>query len=353
MTAADGVARPAPAEETSLPPRRGRVGVLIVNLGTPAGTGYWPMRRYLKQFLSDPRVIETPRVIWRPVLDLVILTIRPSRSGRKYDRIWDRARNESPLLTITRAQGEKLGRWARGLGEGRVVVDWAMRYGEPSIASAVARLMRAGCDRILCAPLYPQYSAPSTASVTDELFRVLRKARFQPAVRVVPPWYDDPAYVAALAASVRAALGERGVEPEVILASYHGLPQAYVDKGDPYYAQCRETTRLLRAALGLPEEKLLMTFQSRFGPAQWLKPYNDATLAELARKGVRSVAVVTPGFAADCLETIEEIGMENRDIFLKNGGSDFVRVPCLNDGDIGMEALRTIIARELAGWIDA
>ena len=335
------------------PVQSGRVGVLLVNLGTPDATDYRSMRRYLKEFLSDPRVIETPRVLWWFVLNLVILSFRPTKSGRKYDKIWNRERNESPLKTFTRAQAEKLEARLPAARDGKVVVDWAMRYGNPSIPSCLAALQKQGCDRILVVPLYPQYSAASTATACDAVFDALRTMRWQPSIRIAPPYYDDPAYIAALADSVRASLAAANFEPEVVLASYHGLPKAYFEKGDPYYCHCAKTTRLLGVALGLPDDRLMMTFQSRFGPAKWLEPASDRTLIELAKRGVRKVAVVTPGFSADCLETIEEIGMENRAVFLENGGAGFHRVDCLNDSEPGLRVIEAIVRRELAGWIEA
>jgi len=338
----------------------GRVGVLLVNLGTPDATDYWSMRRYLKEFLSDRRVIETPRAIWWPLLNLVILTTRPSRKGRDYDTIRNKDRNEGPLRTITRAQAEKLAGWVAGGGlngggagatRRPVVVDWAMRYGNPSIASRIAALQAQGCERILVVPLYPQYAAATSATVADKTFDALKAMRWQPAVRIAPPWHDDDAYIDALAASMRASLAGLDFEPEVIVASYHGIPQSYFDKGDPYYCHCAKTTRLLREKLGLAPDRLLMTFQSRFGPAKWLEPYTDATMQALAEKGVKRLAVVTPGFAADCLETIEEIGVENRDIFLEHGGEKFARIECLNDSAHGMSVIEAVVARELQGWI--
>ncbi|HOV05076.1 MAG TPA: ferrochelatase [Kaistiaceae bacterium] len=328
---------------------RGKVGVLVVNLGTPDGTGYWPMRRYLKEFLSDRRVIETPRAIWWPVLNLVILTTRPGRSGKLYEKVWNRERNESPLRTITRAQGEKLGE--RLAGNAGVVVDWAMRYGEPSIASRIAALTAAGCDRLLVVPLYPQYSATTTATVNDAAFDALKAMRWQPALRTVPAFHDDPAYIGALAASTRRHLDSLDFEPEVLIASFHGLPKAYFDKGDPYHCHAMKTGRLLAEALGWPAERFEVTFQSRFGPAEWLKPYTDETLKSLAASGVRRVAVTTPGFVADCLETLEEIAGENREVFLHAGGEKYAAIPCLNDSDEGMAMIEAIVRRELSGWV--
>lgn len=334
------------------PIRSGRVGALLVNLGTPEGTDYWSMRRYLKEFLSDRRVIETPRVIWWPILNLVILSIRPAVRGRDYASIWNRERNEGPLKTITRAQAEKLGEaLSPGPGEGRVEVDWAMRYGKPSIGERLAALKEKGCDRILLAPLYPQYCAATTATVCDKAFEALSRTRWQPTLRVAAPYYDDPVYIEALARSTRAGLAKLDFEPEILLASFHGIPRAYFDKGDPYYCHCAKTTRLLREALGLSEERLRMTFQSRFGRAEWLKPYTAETVKALAGEGVKRLAVVMPGFAADCLETLEEIGVENAGYFKAAGGEQFAALPCLNASEEGMRALEAVARRELAGWV--
>lgn len=333
----------------------GRVGVLLVNLGTPDGTDYWSMRRYLKEFLSDRRVIETPRLIWWPLLNLVILTTRPGRKGKDYDTIWNRERDEGPLRTITRSQSDKLAAWVEGGGLGAtarpVVVDWAMRYGNPSIASRLEALQKQGCERILIVPLYPQYAAATSATVADKAFDALKAMRWQPAVRIAPPWHDDETYIAALASSTRRQLDALDFEPEVIIASFHGIPQEYFDRGDPYHCHCAKTTRMLREALGLSRERLVMTFQSRFGPAEWIKPYTDETIKTLAEKGVKRIAVTTPGFAADCLETIEEIGVENRDIFLEHGGEKFARLDCLNDDEDGMAVIGAVVRRELQGWI--
>jgi ferrochelatase len=343
----------AEARPAAHPPiRSGSVGVLIVNLGTPEATDYWSMRRYLKEFLSDRRVIELPRAIWWPILNLIILTRRPSVKGKDYDSIWNKERNEGPLRTITRAQSDRLGRaFARVAGRRPVVVDWAMRYGKPTIASRLAALQARGCDRVLLVPLYPQYCAATSATVCDKAFDALKAMRWQPTLRVAAPYFDDPAYIDALAASTRASLAKLDFEPEVLLASFHGIPQDYFDKGDPYYCHCAKTTRLLRAALGLGPDRLKMSFQSRFGAAEWLKPYTDQTVKELAKAGVKRMAVLTPGFAADCLETLEEIGVENAEYFHEAGGEKFAALPCLNDGDEGMKVLETVVARELAGWV--
>jgi len=326
----------------------GRIGVLIVNLGTPEATDAASMRRYLKEFLSDRRVIETPRLIWQPLLNFVILPRRAPARGRDYASIWNKERNEGPLKTFTRAQAEKLtGR----LNDPRLVVDWAMRYGRPPIGERIEALMREGCDRILLVPLYPQYCAATTATVCDKAFEALARMRRQPTLRVAAPYYDDPVYIDALARSIRDGLAKLDFEPEKILASFHGIPKAYFDKGDPYYCHCAKTTRLLRTALGLSDEQMPMTFQSRFGRAEWLKPYTADTVTALAKAGLKRLAVVTPGFAADCLETLEEIGVENARYFREAGGEKFAAIACLNDSDEGMRVIETVARRELSGWV--
>ena len=332
-----------------------RIGVVIVNLGTPDATDPASVRRYLREFLSDKRVIEDQGPVWKFVLNAIILTRRPRRKGLDYEKIWNRERNESPLKTITRAQAGKL---RTALEQGAVqrtvpgiVVDWAMRYGNPSLDSRLESLVKLGCERILLVPLYPQYAAATTATVCDAAFATLARLRFQPALRVVPPYYDDPVYIEALAASIEATLQSLSFKPEIILASFHGIPKSYADDGDPYPTQCHETVRLLRARLNLDERQLMLTFQSRFGRAEWLKPYTDETVKSLAQSGVKNLAVVTPGFAADCLETLEEITVENGDIFKTNGGTNFAAIPCLNDSDNGMTLLIHLIQQELEGWM--
>ena len=329
---------------------RERVGVLLVNLGTPDTADARGLRVYLKEFLSDPRVIEKQGLIWKLALNGVILNTRPRRKARDYLKIWNTERNESPLKTITRAQSDKLA--ATITDHDHVVVDWAMRYGNPSMHSRIAALTAQGCDRLLVVPLYPQYSAATTATVCDETFRVLGEMRAQPTLRVTPPYYDDPDYVDALAVSIERHLASLSFTPEIIMASFHGMPQAYVDKGDPYQAQCIETTEALRAALG-PElgAKLKLTFQSRFGRAEWIKPYTDKTVEALARDGIKRIAIITPGFAADCVETLEEIAQENKEIFLEHGGERFSFIPCLNDSEDGIRVLVHLIERELEGWV--
>jgi len=330
------------------PVPNGRIGVLLVNLGTPEATDYWSMRRYLKEFLSDRRVIETSRPLWWLILNLFILPRRPAAKGRDYDAIWNRERDESPLKTFTRSQAEQL---AAALADRRIEVDWAMRYGLPAIAARLAALQAKGCDRILLAPLYPQYCAATTATVCDRAFAALQTMRWQPTLRVAAPYYDDPTYIDALARSTRAALAKLDFEPEVLLASFHGIPQAYFDQGDPYYCHCAKTARLLGEALGLGEDRLRMTFQSRFGRAEWLKPYTADTVKTLPAQGVRRVAVLTPGFAADCLETLEEIGVENAGYFEAAGGEKFAALPCLNDSADGLRVIETVVRRELMGWM--
>jgi ferrochelatase len=326
------------------PVASGRVGVLLVNLGTPDGTDYRSMRRYLKEFLSDRRVIEWSPLLWRPILNLIVLQRRPQRSGKLYEAIWNRERNESPLRTYTRSQAEKL---AAALA-GKVEVDWAMRYGRPPIGERLQALAARGCDRILVMPLYPQYSASTTATVNDKVFETLAGMRWQPSLRIAPPFYADPAYIDALAASIRRA--QEKARPEIVLASFHGIPQSYFDKGDPYYCHCMKTTRLLREALGWPQERLITTFQSRFGPQEWLKPYTDETVKQLAARGVKRLAVINPGFAADCLETLEEIAVGSAAIFREHGGQAFTHIPCLNDSDDGMRVIESVVRRELMGW---
>jgi ferrochelatase len=333
-----------------LPASSGRIGVLLANLGTPDATGYWAVRRYLKEFLSDRRVIEENRIKWWLALNLVILTVRPGRKGRDYAKIWNKQRDESPLKTITRAQSDKLEEMLEKVDR-RLRVDWAMRYGNPSIRSRLEALVAQDCDRILIVPLYPQYAAATTATVCDEAFRALSTMRAQPTLRVAAPYYAEPAYIDALAGSLNAALAKLPFKPERIVASFHGVPESYVAKGDPYAKHCAETTDLLRRKLNLDDEELLLTFQSRFGLAEWLKPYTDATVISLGEQGVKSLAVITPGFSADCLETLEEIAMENAGIFKAAGGKNFAAIPCLNDSPGGMAVIRDVVLRELKGWI--
>ncbi|MEI8153476.1 MAG: ferrochelatase [Hyphomicrobiales bacterium] len=331
-------------------PRGGRIGVLIVNLGTPDATDAPSVRRYLREFLSDARVIENQGLVWKLVLNAIILPRRPKAKGRDYEKIWNRERNESPLKTITRAQAAKL-RPVLDAIDPTIIVDWGMRYGNPSMDSRIEALAKAGCERILLLPLYPQYAAATSATVCDAAFLTLLRLRDQPTLRVVPPYYNDPVYIDALAVSIEESLKTLPLTPELIMASFHGIPKSYVDEGDPYPTHCVETVRLLRERMNLDETKLMLTFQSRFGRAEWLQPYTDKTVEALARRGVKRLAVVTPGFSADCLETLEEIAVENADIFKEHGGESFAAIPCLNDSEPGMAVLSHLVLRELQGWV--
>jgi ferrochelatase len=335
--------------------RFGRIGILLMNLGTPEATDYWSMRRYLREFLSDRRVIETPRIMWWPILNLIILSSRPQRKGKDYAAIWNTEKNESPLKTTTRSQcvrlRERIAEGAFFPAGDKIVVDWAMRYGMPSIKSRLAALQEQGCDRVLLVPLYPQYAAPTTATACDKAFEALMQMRWQPTIRVLPPYFDDPVYIQALAQSLRTALAKLNFEPEVILCSFHGMPKEYLDKGDPYHCHCVKTARLLRTALGLSAATFKLSFQSRFGPAEWLRPYTDETVIALAKSGIKSLAVVMPGFATDCLETIEEIGVENAGYFRHHGGERFATVPCLNDSDEAIALIVHLVQKELGGWL--
>lgn len=345
INTADGAARPADHP----PVATGKVGILLVNLGTPDGHDPRNMRRYLKEFLSDKRVIEWPRLLWFPILYGIVLNTRPKKSGAAYASIWNTELDESPLRTFTRSQADKLA--ATFADKANVRVDWGMRYGNPSIASRLDALKEQGCERILIFPLYPQYSASTTATVNDKAFEHLMGMRWMPAVRTVPPYHDDPVYIDALARSIEKHLATLDFEPEKVLASYHGIPQSYFRKGDPYHCHCMKTTRLLRARLGWGEDRLLTTFQSRFGPEEWLQPYTDKTLEALARDGVKKVAVFNPGFVSDCLETLEEIAEEAGEIFHEAGGENFTHIPCLNDSEEGMAVIEAVVRREAAGWL--
>jgi ferrochelatase len=324
------------------PVRAGRIGVLLVNLGSPDAPDVPSVRRFLREFLSDPRVIEIPKIVWRPILNLLILNVRPRTTAANYAKVW--LPEGSPITVYTQAQAEAL---QQRLGSA-AVVDWAMRYGTRSIGERLAALMDQGCDRILLAPLYPQYSAATNATVVDEAARVLMEMRWQPALRTLPPYYDNPDHIAALATSIRTGLAGLDFVPDLIVTSFHGMPLRTLEAGDPYHCQCLKTGRLLGEALGLPVK---VTFQSRFGRAEWLKPYTDDTLLSLPQEGVKKIAVVCPGFAADCLETLEEVAMEGRDEFLEAGGTHFAYLPCLNASDTGMAMLEALMRRELAGWL--
>lgn len=330
-----------PADHPKIPPAR--VGVLLVNLGTPDAPDPGAVKRYLGEFLSDRRVVEIPPLLWQPILRGIILRTRPKKSAHAYAQVW--REDGSPLAAITKAQ-------ARGL-EGAfgpsVTVLHAMRYGKPSVGEQVAALKAQGCERILVAPLYPQYCAATTATANDVAFAALMAMRWQPALRTLPPYYDDPAYIDALKISVEAGLAALDFTPDAVIASFHGMPQRTLDLGDPYHCHCSKTGRLLGEALG---RELIVTFQSRFGRAKWLEPATDTTLEALPAKGIRRVAIVAPGFSADCLETLEELAIRGRETFLEAGGTNFAYLPCLNDSAPGMGLLRQLIGRELAGWVD-
>ena len=321
-----------------------QVGVLIVNLGTPDAAEAGAVRRYLAEFLSDRRVIEIPRVAWLPILHGIILRTRPAKSAHAYAQVW--TEDGSPLAAITRAQAEAL----KGTFGPKVIVDYAMRYGRPAIADRLAALKARGCDRILLAPLYPQYCAATTATANDAAFAALAGMRWQPALRTLPPYYDDPAYIAALAESVRAGVAALDFAPDAIVVSFHGMPRRTLELGDPYHCHCVKTARLLGEAVG---QKLVLCFQSRFGRARWLEPSTEATLATLPGNGVRKIAVVTPGFAADCVETLEEIAIRGRETFFAAGGTHFAALPCLNAASPGIAMLETLLSRELEGWAAA
>ncbi len=341
----------APAGHPPVPPSR--VGVLLLNLGTPEATDYRSMRRYLSEFLWDRRVIEPPpaRWLWWLILNGIILTKRPFSSGEAYRKIWNQDLDESPLRTITRTQTKALEEELRRAGHGSLAVDYAMRYGAPTVEERLQRLREAGCDRILAFALYPQYSAATTATAYDQLFRGLMKLRWQPAIRTVGPYHDHAAYIGALAVSLREHLAGCTSAPDAVVASFHGLPQRYLEAGDPYHCHCQKTARLLSEAMGEGVPPLRIAFQSRFGKEEWLKPYTVDVVAELARGGARDIAVLAPGFSADCVETLEEIQEEIRDSFVEAGGEEFSYIPCLNERPDHIRLLADIVVRELGGWI--
>jgi protoporphyrin/coproporphyrin ferrochelatase len=321
-------------------PRR-QTGVLIVNLGSPEAPETGAVKRYLREFLSDRRVVELPQILWQPILEGIILNTRPSKSAHAYAQVW--TPEGAPLAVITARQTQIM--QAR-LGDS-VIVDWAMRYGSPSIATKLLALKEQGCDRILIAALYPQYSGATTASVHDAVFAAMAKMRWQPAIRTLPPYYDDPAHIDALKAEVEAGLAALPFLPEAVVASFHSMPERTLMLGDPYHCQCQKTARLLGKAMG---RELIVAFQSRLGRAKWLGPATDATLEQLPGKGIKKIAVFAPGFSADNLETLEEIAIRGRETFEEAGGTDFAYLPCLNDSAVGSEMLETLLARELEGW---
>lgn len=330
--------------QAHLAAKGGKMGVLLVNLGTPDSTSVVDVKKYLREFLSDPKVVELPRLLWLPLLYGIISPFKAPKSAKNYQKIWNKELNDSPLRIITRGQSHDL---SERIGNDEVIVEWAMRYGNPSIESKIKSLTDQGCDRILVAPLYPQYSATTTATAVDEVNRVIQKMRWQPAISVMPAYYDHPAYIDALAKSTLAHFDKTGFKPDVILASFHGLPETSLQNGDPYYCQAIKTSRLLGARLGLGEEGVVTSFQSRFGKAKWLQPYTSATVKKLAQQGVKKIAVLTPGFSADCLETLEEICMEIHEDFIAAGGEEFTFIPCLNDGKFGQDMLQALVTDEL------
>lgn len=323
----------------------GKLGVLLINLGTPNAPDTPSVKRYLRQFLSDGRVIELNKFLWWPILNGPILTFRSPKTAANYAKIWQ---EDSPLRLGTRRICEAL--TERFAGDDQVIIDYAMRYGRPSVKDRMAALQEAGCDKILCFALYPQYSATTTASAYDAAFDYAQKARWQPTIRTAPSYHDDPAYIAALKSSIELSLAALPWEPEVILASFHGLPKQNLSKGDPYHCQCQKTGRLLAEAMGLDAERLKVTFQSRFGPTEWLQPYTDDVAAQLAASGTKRLAIISPGFAADCLETLEELAMGTQEIFTEAGGSDFHYIPCLNDMPLALELYEGIVRTNLSGW---
>jgi ferrochelatase len=343
--------RPAHAPADHPPVAPARIGVILANLGTPDATDYWSMRRYLNEFLSDRRVIDYSPWFWQPLLQLVILSKRPFTSGANYRKIWDTARDESPLLGITRDQAAAVAAQLAERHGDRVVVDFAMRYGNPSTASVVGRLKAAGCDRLVFFPLYPQYSAPTTATANDQAFRALMALKWQPALRTVPAYYDHPLYIEALAQSVEAAYAAMPRRPDALVTSYHGMPERYLREGDPYHCQCQKTTRLLADRLGLGAGEAVVSFQSRFGSEEWLKPYTVEEMARLAQAGKRHIAVIAPAFSSDCVETLEEIEGEVRHAFMAAGGESFTYIPCLNAGAAHVAMMVAILEREMAGWL--
>lgn len=349
ITPGQGRLAHAPADHPPVP--RARIGVLLANLGTPDATDYWSMRRYLNEFLSDRRVIDYPAWKWQPLLQLIILSKRPFTSGANYKLIWNKEQDESPLMTITKAQTAAIAAAIKAQHGDKVMVDFCMRYGNPSTESKVQAMVKAGCEKILFFPLYPQYAGATTATANDQFFRALMTEKAQPAARTVPEYYDDPLYIEALAQSVERAYARMDVKPDVLVASYHGMPKRYLMEGDPYHCKCQKTTRLLRERLGWDKDAIHTTFQSVFGTEEWLRPYTVEHVAELAKQGKKRIAVIAPAFSADCIETLEEIQGEIAESFEHAGGESFTYIPCLNDDAAHIAALTAVIERNLAGWI--
>ena len=339
----------APADHPAVKPAK--IGVLLANLGTPDNYDYWSMRRYLNEFLSDKRVIDYASWKWQPLLQLIILTKRPFSSGANYKLIWNHEKGESPLMTTTRDQTAKLAQALSALYGAEVMVDFCMRYGNPSTESRVRAMVDAGCEKILFFPLYPHYAGATSATANDQFFRALMKEKRQPAVRTVPEYFDHPLYIDALAQSVTRAYAKLDHVPDLLVTSYHGMPKRYLMEGDPYHCQCAKTTRLLRERLGWEKGAIDITFQSVFGPEEWLKPYTVEHVAELAKAGKKRIAIMAPAFSADCIETLEEINGEIREAFEHAGGEVFTYIPCLNDDDAHITALTAVIQENLAGWL--
>ena len=346
-----GEGRLAYASDDHPPIPRAKIGIVIGNLGTPDATDYWSMRRYLSEFLSDRRVIDYSPFIWQPLLQLVILSKRPFSSGSAYRSIWNIDRDESPLLTILRNQKIKLEDYFAGQYGDKIVVDFCMRYGNPSTAGIMEKMRAKGCDKILFFPLYPQYAAPTTATANDQVFRSLMKMNWQPAIRTVPAYYENDLYIRSLAASVEDAYNLAKIKPEHLVVSYHGVPERYLLSGDPYHCQCQKTTRLLVDRLGWDKKGVTTTFQSKFGPEKWVGPATIEYVVNLAKRGIKNIAIVAPAFSADCVETLEEIQEEIREGFLESGGEMFTYIPCLNDRNDHIFALGKIIENELMGWL--
>ncbi|WP_185804776.1 ferrochelatase [Pontivivens nitratireducens] len=349
---APGQGRLAHADADHPPIPRARVAVILSNLGTPDATDYWSMRRYLGQFLSDRRVIDYSPWLWQPLLQLVILTKRPFSSGKAYAGIWNKERDESPLLTITRSQAEKVAEVMKSRYGDEVIVDFAMRYGNPSTKSVIERVKAQGAERIVFFPLYPQYAGATTATANDEAFRALMQMKWQPYIRTVPAYYDHPKYIEALALSIEETYAKVERRPDILVVSYHGMPKRYLMEGDPYHCQCQKTTRLLRERLGWDQTQIVTTFQSKFGPEDWLQPYTVEHVARLAEEGKKNIAVMAPAFSSDCVETLEEINEEIKESFEHAGGEVFTYIPCLNDAPAHIDMMAAILERELAGWLE-
>ena len=350
-TASLAIPKHAGTDHPKIPKKR--IGILLANLGTPDHYDYWSMRRYLSEFLSDRRVIDYSPWLWQPLLQLVILSIRPSRSGAAYKSIWNNEGNESPLMTITRNQTLKIKKvMEKKYGE-EIKVDFCMRYGNPSTQSKVREMVKEGCTKILFFPLYPHYAGATSATANDQFFRALMQEKWQPVIRVVEPYFDQPQYIEALARSVEAAYASKKTKPEILVCSYHGVPKRYLMQGDPYHCQCQKTTRLLKERLGWKDTEIITTFQSKFGPEEWLKPYTVEEVARLVEEEKKkSIAVIAPAFSSDCIETLEEINEEIKESFEEAGGEEFTYIPCLNDSTAHIDALSSLIDKNLRGWID-